>query len=197
MTRLRCWAFVALAACLAGCSKDKLDEIVEQAKQKAGEVSQSVQETAKAAQQSAAQAAQTAQEQAGLAGSVEITLDAPVKTQACYARLVAFRDGRPGMLQLTSHWLTPQEAFPSILIHAQTEAASLSELAGQTLAAQVFVMPQSGGPVWRTAEGETAQLKIVSVDDQSLKAELVGGTLIQVGGEQSATAFGPIVASVL
>jgi hypothetical protein len=186
---------VAALAALAGCSKDKLTEMVDEAKQQVSEnvdkASQAVQEKAKAAGGAAAAAGNSAQQQLGLAGSMEFTLDAPVKTKGCYVLFLAGRGGRPSVLQLRSYAAADQEAFPSALIQAQTEAASLNELVGKTVAAQTFVQAEPSGPVWHTIGAQPLQLTIKAVADKQLTAELTGSAVNTATG-QSAPVSGKI-----
>jgi hypothetical protein len=177
------WGAAALLLLLGacGCSKEKLNELVDQAKEKAAagvdQASQAIQEKAKEATQAASAAGSSAQEQLGLAGSMAFTLDAPVTTKGCYVSFIAGRGGRPSVLQLRSYRAADQEAFPSALVQSQVEAASLNELAGQTLQAQSFVQAEESGPVWHTAGSEGVQLTIKAIADKQVVAELSGDAI--------------------
>ena len=45
------------------------------------------------------------------------------------------------------------------------------------MVARLFVQPQQNGPLWYSAVGSPVEVKIVSIEEQTLTAELVGGTL--------------------
>lgn len=178
---------MAALAWLAGCSKEKLSEMVDEAKQQVSEnvdkASQAVQEKTKAAGNAASAAGNSAQQQLGLAGSMEFMLEAPVKTKGCYAAFIAGRGGRPSVLQLRSYAAADQEAFPSALIQAPVEAATLGELVGKTVAAQMFVQAESSGAVWHTVGVEPVQLTIKAVAEKQLTAELTGAAVNTASGK--------------
>ena len=111
---------------------------------------------------------------------MELTLDAPVKTGACYVQLLTIPGGRPGILQLQSYREAAQESFPSAFVRAQVTVGTVAELKGQTVPAELFVQSQKDGPTWST-RGELVQLKIVSVEAKTLTAEIAEGTLINDG----------------
>jgi hypothetical protein len=115
---------------------------------------------------------------------MEFTLDAPVKTKGCYVTLIEVR-GRPSVLQLRSYPSADQEAFPSALVQAQIEAASLAELVGKTVPAQSFVQAEESGTVWHTSGGEPVQLTIKSVADKQVIAELAGAAINAATGESA------------
>jgi hypothetical protein len=134
-------------------------------------------------------ASDSAKEQLALAGSCEVALDAPVAATACYFNFLPQGSGRPNVLQLRSYRDIGQESFPSIMLQSQVKASGLSELVGQTVSAQLFVQKAQDAPVWFCPPGAHVDLKIVSVDDKQLNAEIVGGSVrnSQSGGDQSVT----------
>ena len=70
-----------------------------------------------------------------------------------------------------------QESFPSVFLQAQVTAGSLAELTGQVVTARLFVQPQENGPVWFNEESAPIELRIVSIDEKLLTAEVAGGNL--------------------
>ena len=48
---------------------------------------------------------------------------------------------------------------------------------GQVTSARLFVQPQQNGPTWYSTIGTPVEVKLVSIDEQMLNAEIVGGTL--------------------
>jgi hypothetical protein len=81
------------------------------------------------------------------------------------------------VLQLRSYRSVDQESFPSVLLHAQVSAASAQELVGQVVSARLFVQREQNGPIWYSVDGSPVEVKIASVAEQMLTAELVAGTL--------------------
>jgi hypothetical protein len=164
---------IALAA--PGC--DKAGQLFDKATEGAGELKDGVADKGKDLLQSGV--AQV-QEQANLAGSIDLSVADP--TQACYVNFIPQGSGRPTVLQLQSYREAKQEAFPSVFLQAQVDAEALSELVDQTIDARLFVQPQENGPVLFSENlgGENAnpvKLKIVSLEEKLLTAELVSATL--------------------
>ena len=179
-------ALLALVA--TACSKEKFDEMVEKGKQKIDQgvsqakdslkdAQQSVQDAASSAKQTVNQTAGQAQEALALAGSMELTLDTPAKTSGCYAKFVPGTNERPAVLRLQSYRDEQNETYPSAYVRATVKAAQASELQGQTVAAVLYVQSVKDGPVWFSPDGSPVQLKITTVDDKQIVAEIVGGSL--------------------
>lgn len=201
--RLRCLG-VALwllsTALAAGCSKEKLDELVEKGKQGIDQgvqkAQQSLNEGMAQAKDSAATAAGTAQEKLQLAGSIALGTDGSFKTSGCYARFIAPTAGRPGVLKIQSYRDGASEEFPSVFLRATVAAAEPAALVGQTVDAQMFAQAQSDGPVWFAGAAAPVKIKIVSVDKGQLVAEIVEGTLVHSEGGTNVLAVGKIEGSL-
>jgi hypothetical protein len=160
---------------LAGSIKDAATEGVSQVSEKAEQVAGSVTETTR-------EMTDTVSENLALAGNMELTLDGPVKTKACYTRFIPSVAGRTSVLQMQSYRDAEQQSFPSAFLRAQVSASQLPELAGQTVAAQLFVQPEADGTIWYT-DTDLVQLKIVGVDEKQVTAELVEGSLLSTSGD--------------
>jgi hypothetical protein len=177
------WLWALPVILLTGCG-GKVGDIASSVKEAAQQGMESVTEKAKDIQQNMTAASQSAtdtvKEELKLAGKLELTVDQPVKTSACYASFTHVKAAHAGILQLQSYRDGPQESFPSVVVRAQSSAAAVSELAGQTLAAHLFVQSQPNGPIWFT-QSELVQLKVTSVDRQTIQAEIVSGTLAHSG----------------
>jgi hypothetical protein len=165
-------AFALLVA--AGCGGDKVSELVEKAK---SEASMGAEKVKQAVNEKVNAATTEAQEQLNLAGKMELKLGEPLTTQACYAQFIVQSAPRPNVLQLRSYRQIEQESFPSVFLQAQVSAASAGELVGQTVSAEMYVMREANGAIWRTPAGKSVQVKIGSIDNQLLTAEIVGGAL--------------------
>ena len=164
-----------------GCGDTDLSDIASSVKEAAtdalNQAKQAVTETAEEVKQDVAD---TISDTAGLVGSADITLDAPFQSNACYAQFLHSTSGRPAVLQLQTYPDAERESFPSVFVRAQVSAASLAELANQTIAAQLFVQPQPDGATWATSS-DLVQLKVTSVDEKMLSAEIVDGSLLNTG----------------
>jgi hypothetical protein len=179
------WLFygVACGALLAtACSQEKLGELADKAKQAVKQGAEKVQEQASAV-------TDTAKEKLDLAGSCELVLDTPFTCSACYFTFLTPGLGRPQVLQMRSYRNPEQESFPAYLLQATTPATGLSELAGQTIPAQLFVQQAATAPVWFSSPDEPVEMKVVAVNDQELTVEITGGSLrnSQSGADQTVT----------
>ena len=174
--RLSMLAVLAAAVWLTGCGK-KVSEIANSIKNTAADVAGKAEKAAQNAAQTAQNATGKASEALALVGSMELTLDGPLKTNACYVKLITSADGRASVLQMQSYQNASQESFPSALLRAQVSAANLADLNGQTIPAQLFVQAQKDGPTWSTQQ-ELVQVKITVVDAKNVSAELAGGSLL-------------------
>ena len=173
MSRYLVYAFLALMVG-GGCNKGDVTDLVDKVKQTASESTEKVKE---AVSEQVGNATGEMQEQLQLAGSIELQLDQMLSTQACYVQFLQQGSGRPNVLQLQSYRSAEDESFPSVFLRAQVSATSAQELVGQVAAARLFVQPQQDGPTWYSAVGSPVEVQVVSIDDQMLTAELVGGTL--------------------
>ena len=170
---------------LAGCGT----KVAETVQQTASQVQKSVTDTVDSAQTGV-------KEQLQMAGSSEVTLDAttpPVKTPSCYATFTPATSGRPSVLSLQSYRAADKEAFPSFYVQASFTQASLSEVVGQTVPAVMFVKTAADAPTWHTTTEQPVQLKVVSVENQQVTAEVVGGTLARTDGQETMNAGGKFV----
>jgi hypothetical protein len=162
---------------IASSVKDATTKGLEQAKETASQVGQTVTEQAQ-------NVTGQVQEGLALAGTMTVNMGGPLQTQACYVTLVPAAGGRPAVLQLQSYQDEQQESFPSVFARATVPAAGLSELAGQTIPAQMFVQPQAGGPVWHS-QASPIQLKIHSVDEKQVAGEILAGALADAATGQT------------
>lgn len=182
-----CWAVVFLALPLAvGCGCNS-EEMLESVQKTATQVQESVTSTVDDAQT-------RAKEQLEMVGSSELTLDVPLKTPSCYAVFTPATNGRSSVLALQSYRAAEKESFPSFYLQASVSAATLSELVGQTVPAQMFVKPSADAATWHTTAAQPVQLKILSLENQQLKAEVAGGTLARSDSDETRSASGAFVA---
>lgn len=196
-------ALALLTPLVGGCSKEKLDELVEKGKQGLDQGVQKAQDSLKegveqakqdatTAQQTLTQSAGTAQEKLQLAGSIALGTDGSFKTSGCYARFVPAVGSRPAVLRIQSYRDAASEQFPSVFLRATVQATKSAELAGQTVEAQMFAQAESGGPVWFADASAPVKVRIVSVEAGKLAAEILEGTLTHSQGGAAVVAVGKI-----
>lgn len=183
---LSCFAMALVFAAIVGCGNEKLNALAEKAKAAAAKGAESVK---KQVAEKVGDVGTELQETAQLAGRINLTLDSPIETKACYARFVSQGSKRPTVFELRSYRSPDQEEAPSVLFHAQVQAGSVAELSGQVVAGRLFVQPTSEGPTWYSTTSSPVELKITSVTDQEFTAEIVSASLqnTQTGGSISAT----------
>jgi len=172
---------------LAGCNNAKLKALATKAQAAAGKAAESAKQQVTEQLESAGT---EAQEQLQLAGKIQLTLDAPVETKACYARFISPGEGRPTVFELRSYSSPDVEAHPSVFFHAQIRAASAAELAGQVVSGRLFVQAQVDGPVWYSPTGSPVELKITEIVDNMVAAEIVSASLQNTRTGESIAATG-------
>ncbi len=170
---MRAMLVLALATAF-GCSKEDLTGALDKAK---NAVVENAEKAKDVVQEKMETTTEQVQEQLNLAGSFELTAGEPLKTDACYVRLVQQSNGRPTVLQLASYRDVEREAFPSVFLQAQVEAASLSDLVGKTISGRLFIQREANGPVLFSEDGSPVELSITSVDEQLMSAELTNAKL--------------------
>jgi hypothetical protein len=161
--------WVLAGTALLGCGETKLPTL-EQAKQA---VTESVEEVTEQAETAVATVLPT--------GSIELTLDAPLKTPAAYVRVSRFSAARPTVVQIASYEDPAAEQFPSVLLRAELPAGPPASLAGQTLEAQAFAQATSGGAVWHSTA--PIEIRITAEDEKSLTGEIVRGEMLNVASD--------------
>jgi hypothetical protein len=179
--RLKTWPALVVV-CLAGCSKEQF--------------SQAVNKSVEQVQQKVTQTVETVKEQANLAGSLELTLDQPIKTGRCYASLFQLSEGRPSVFQITSYQSTTDENFPSAMLRAEISQTTLTALVGQKVSAQVYLQSVANGPIWHTQHDQPVELSITAADDKSVSGEVVSGKVINTDSGQSVDVKGKFTAAV-
>ena len=183
---------LGLALMAAGCGGQSISDLASSVKDAASQGVQSVRETAQQVSEdvtgTARGLADKASEAAALAGAMRLAIDQPVETSACYVSFSWLQAAGIGVLQMQSYRTAEQESVPSVFVRVQHSVASLAELVDQTLDAQMFVQPQQDGPLW-TATVQPIQLKVTSLEDKTLRAEIIGGTLVHsaTGASQAVT----------
>ncbi len=167
-------AILILAIIAAGCSKEDLTGALDKAK---NAVTDSAAKAKDVVEEKMASTTDQVQQTLNLAGSIELTAGAPIKTDACYVSLIPQGSGRPTVLQLQSYRDADGESFPSVFLQAHVQANSITELIGEPLAARLFVQREAQGPVLFSDAATPIELKITAIEDQVVSATLTGAAL--------------------
>jgi len=161
-----------IGLCFVGC--DKVSELTEKAKEAANDAAETISEKAAELEDKA----QDAQETLNLAGSIDLAMNPPVQTSACYVSFVTSSAGRPNVLQIRSYRDEGSETYPSVYLRATVTASTSSALVNQTLPAQIFVQLQKDGAVLFSESDSPVQLQVTSIDDKSFSGKVVGGNVL-------------------
>ena len=187
----RVYAVSNALACLLlpiamGCSdvrmSDAVQRHVDRVRDKVSETAEAVKETVK--------------EKANLAGSMELTVERPLKTGRCYLSLLRLSAGRPTILQITSFQDPADESFPSAMLRGEVSAPSPAALVGQKLSLAMYVQSAADGPVWHTLRDQTVQLTISAADTSTFNAEITSGKLVNSDTGQTTDVQGKLTGSI-
>jgi hypothetical protein len=168
---LRVWLLLGLAISAASCGGNV-------------DVGEFVDESVNRVRQTVEQGVEEVKQSANLAGDIQLTLNPPVQTKACYTKFFFVDADRPAVLQICSYPSAEAEKFPSVCMRALVQASSAAELAGKTVSAEVFVQPSSQGPVWHSRGPGHVQLQIEEVSDDSIAGKILGGQLVSTESGQ-------------
>jgi hypothetical protein len=162
----------------------------------AAELQQAVTDGVNSAVKSGTQAVEQAKQVANLAGQIELSLGPGIKTGGCYARLDALQAPRNGWLVISSYSDPAGETFPSVMILVETTGETAATLAGKNFRAAIFLQLQAEGAVWRTPDGEFAELTIVTAADGKIEGKITRATLVSTGAEPPASVTGQFSGSL-
>jgi hypothetical protein len=177
----RLWLVASLAAAsLAGCGDSAPAQLAKATK--------SVQDAVEQVQQTAAQATGISE------GSIELTLDAPLKTDKCFARFTPKSVARPAVLQLRSYADETSEEFPSVLLWATGDAASAIDLVGQTIEGHLFIQRDTVRGIWSSPTLTPIKITVVQADLLSVTCEFTEADMLQADGDGAVKASGKLVA---
>lgn len=203
-------SLVLICVSFSGCNKEKMDEMVADAKKSAGELSEKSGEALKKAQASASEAASSLKEKTKEAvatvkdtasnladnagnlvsfnGTAEITLDAPTRFPASYIRLVPFTDGSQ-ILQIKSYKDGQTDSYPSFFLQARVDQSSVDELIGQTVPCRLFAQKKAGGDVWENPTGQLVAVEFKKTEDK-LTASFSNAQLVNTANNLQSASFG-------
>ena len=195
-----------ITICFCGCSKEKMDEMVAQAKDKAAEFSEKsedalenakatadilkdqVTEAASSAKDTASNLASEASDLASGAidvvsmnGNATITLDAPTNFSAAYIRVIPF-DEEQSVFQLRSYSRDGNaNVFPAYFIQGTVTQKSLDSLAGKTIPCRLFAQKTADGHVWENATGQLINVQVQKSQD-AITASFSSANLVNSAG---------------
>jgi len=183
-----------LAVVAIGCSKDDLNNLANKAKNAVSEGSAQVKDTVgeqvDSAKNTIVGAKAEVEQQLNMAGSIKLNVGSKVQTTACYVHLLKQGSGRPTVLQFRSYRDAESESFPSIFLQAQVQAASAAELANQTVQCRLFVQLEEHGGVFFAEANTPVELRIISVEENLVKAVLGRASLLDTATGNMVTTTG-------
>jgi len=159
---------------MGGCDSAKLQSLADKAKDAASKGTEAIK---KQVTEQVGSASAELQESLQLAGKITLTLDSPFETKACYARFIQQGSKRPTVFELRSYSSPEREEFPSVFFHSQIRATTAAELSGQIISGRLFIQLVANGPTWYSVAGSPVELRITSIEDRSLTAEIVSASL--------------------
>ncbi|MDP6467838.1 MAG: hypothetical protein QF918_08870 [Pirellulaceae bacterium] len=159
---------------MGGCDNAKLKSLADKARNAATKGTESIKEKVTDQVDSAST---EVQETLQMAGEITLTLDSPIETNACYARFVEQGSKRPTVFELRSYSSPDKEEFPAVFFHSQIRATTAAELSGQVVSGRLFVQPVADGPTWYSLASSPVELRITSIEDRLLTAEIVSASL--------------------
>jgi hypothetical protein len=127
-------------------------------------------------------------------GLIKLSMNAPVTLESCHGRVVAFTDGRPTIVQLTSYTGASGESFPSVMLRMLVSTTSPATMVGQTVKGELFVQLQPGGTVWCSPAGEFVDVSIVSFGRDALSVDITGGRLVASNSHEEVAIRGSMLA---
>ncbi len=181
--------FACLLVVLAGgCSKEKMDELVSQAKDTATSVASDVTQEVTKEVESITEAAGDVSGVGDTTGKATMMLDAPTEFAASYIQFVTI-EGRPSVLKIKSNKDGETDVFPAFLLQSQVTAPSLDALNGQRIAARLFAQKQADGPIWYSPDDKPVQV-VIQIVEGKVTAKLDAASVLESANEQPVTVSG-------
>jgi len=214
--RFRTWILIGWfglgVVSLAGCSKEKMDELVASAKEKTNQITDA---TATMKEQVGGVAA-GASEQAGRAidqiekvlpgsGEMVLQLDQPLTLSRAELQIVRVDAERPIVLQIFSYPTDqPIADYPAVMVRALSEPSDSvfsdpSPWFDKPLPCSVFIQKTADGPIWATQLGESIPLTLAAnTEDATMVSGKLGtGALTGSDGSSLSISGGTITAKWL
>jgi hypothetical protein len=161
-----------------GCSKEQRDQIAE----KVGQAKDQVASKASEVTSKASETASAAKEKVVADGQAKLKLDKELSFSASYVNLIPVK-GRGSVVQLRSYSDSKSESFPSYFFQANSSAASLNSLTGQTVKGTLFIKRDKNEATWMSLPEQMVSLSFDSVVEGKLVGRVVDGKLNSAKGD--------------
>jgi hypothetical protein len=161
---------------VVGCSKEDLDKMVADAKNKAGSLKDS-------ASQAIEKTKQSVQSVADTDGTGAIQLEGEIKFGQSFIRLIPADGNRPAIVQIKSS-RESSDSFPAYFIQSEVNVGSLDELSGKTVSCNVFAQKSKTDPVWSN-QGTNPILVSIQKEGTAFKASFQGVVVNSLTGSQA------------
>lgn len=171
----------------AGCSKEKMDELVASAKEKTTQISDAtatMKEQVSGVTAGVSEKAERAMDQIETvlpgSGEMNLELEKPVTLSRADLQIVRVDEKRSVVLQVFSYPIDkPITDYPSVMLRALAERTSAdfsdaSPWFGKPLECSVFIQETADGPIWATESGKSVSITLTANPDD---AAMVSGTL--------------------
>ncbi len=154
-----------------GCSKEDVQEAINQRVEQADAIGSRVVERVQA--------------EVGLSGNSQFSVDGETSTKQCFWEIIPTETSQANTLRIGSYNATVPESFPSYLFLAPCDVSSTVGLAGKSFQGTLFLQKESDGPLWYTGDGETVTLTISQVDGSAISATIDGASIACTSDNQA------------
>lgn len=175
---VRACFYLVPALVLFGCSKEQRDQLADTVSQAKDKVASTASEVTSKANESVSAAKETVVAD----GQAKLKLDKDLSFSASYVNLIPLK-GRGAVVQIRSYLDSKSESFPSYFFQANTTAASLNALSGQTLKGTLFIKRDKDDATWMSLPEQSVSLSLDSILDGKLIGRVVDGKLSSAKGQ--------------
>ncbi len=176
----------ALVCFLSGCSKEKIQAALEEAKTQTRSLTKSTVEAI--------------EEKLPETGSLTLETSPPTSpVERLDLDLITIGDGRPNVVQIVSYDVrTPGRSFPVVMLHGTTTASTASSLAGETIACDLYLQSSANTPIAMTRPGESVSVTFdtFNQEDNTINATLGSVHLLSSDDQTISIGGGQMVAVI-
>lgn len=151
---------------VGGCSREQVDQLVEQVKDQTQSASESLSEEVKKVIPT---------------GEIRFSMGGDIVCPNARVTISDAGDGRPVIVQIKSYEKLGTEKLPSVLIHATAATSDYSAIVGKTLTGEIHVNLDSKNNQWQNSEETKANIIITSNSESELVGQ-VTATMKSVDG---------------
>ncbi len=170
----------------AGCSKEKIQAAIEEAKTQTKSFTESTVEAI--------------EEKLPERGSLTLETSPPTPpTKQLDVELITIGDGRPNVVQIVSYDLRqPGRSFPAIMLQGATAAGTAASLVGQTIECDVYYQASAETPIAITRPGNSLAVTFDTLnDEQTVLNATLGSVDLLRSDEQTVSIQGGRVVAVI